>query len=171
MLGILFGTMCAIALVGLRPLGRGFHGHPHHGHHGCGHGRWSGRSRHGHHHREGRRGRRGAFTRAAGEMFKRKLDLDEDQADLVDHALGDLRDAVKDLGIALQDGKQELARAFAGDDVDDATLAAIFASQDEDVARFRRSAVSALKQIHAVLEPDQREEATAWLARFGGVAS
>lgn len=98
-------------------------------------------------------------------MFKRELDLDDDQADLVDHALRDLRRAGEDLEVALKDARGDLAKAFSGEAVDEGTVSAIFASQDEDLVRFRRSALSALKQIHAVLEPDQRERAVAWLAR------
>ncbi|MCB9679271.1 MAG: Spy/CpxP family protein refolding chaperone [Alphaproteobacteria bacterium] len=182
MFGFAFGTLCFIGLAGLLAAPRchmGHHGHHRfHGRHGFhgGHGGHGWRGHHGGHGEGGfqserRRGRgRHGFSRAASEIFKRHLDLDEDQADLVDHALADLRKAVHEFGDTLKAGRADLGAAFAGEQVDDAALAALFSTQDEEVARFRREAVSALKQIHAVLDPDQREEATRWLSREGGWA-
>ena len=170
MLGFMFGTMCFFGVMGL------IGGPRCHSRRGCGHGEdgpqgFRGPHRRGRRHgRGGKGGRRGGrgFGRAAGEMFKRKLDLDEDQSDLVDHALTDLRHAMRDLRHGMKEGRSEVARAFEEDEVDDATLAALFAHQDEEIQRFRREAVSALKQIHAVLDPDQRELATEWLSRGPG---
>jgi Spy/CpxP family protein refolding chaperone len=112
---------------------------------------------HGHHHHHPRRHRYG------WGRIKQHLKVDEDQEGIVDLALTDLRRAVTGLREALMDGRGEIARAFRGDRVDDAALDAVFARQDEDLARARREAVSALRQIHAVLEPEQREAAVTWL--------
>lgn len=169
MFGFVFGTLCLVGMAGLfagpgcgRHRGHhgfhgghhGFHG-GHHGFHGGHGGPWGRGGRHG--------GRRSRFGRAAGELFKRRLDIDEDQEDLVDLAMKDLQKAMGSLREALHEGKGEVADAFAREEVDEAVLAATFASQDEAIARFRREAVSALKQLHAVLEPEQRRTATRWL--------
>ncbi len=164
MFGFLFGTLCFVALMGLVARPR-CHGRMHHERHRGFHRGPGGRGR-----RHGRgRGKRG-FGRAAGEVFKRKLDVDEDQEDLIDHALGDLRSAFKGFGSAMKDGRADLAQAFAGDEVDDAALAALWAQQDEEIARLRREAVSALKQVHAVLDSEQRETASGWLQHRGAWA-
>lgn len=160
MLGFMFGTACLVLLAGLYH-GPGHHrGFHHHRRRGCG------RHHEGHGHRHGRRGRRG-FGRAAAEVFKRRLDVDEDQEDLFDHALRDLREAFGGLTRELKRERGDLADAFTGEQVDEAGLAALWAQQDEELQRFRREAVSALKQIHAVLDPDQRRVAASWLQREG----
>jgi Spy/CpxP family protein refolding chaperone len=101
-------------------------------------------------------------------VFKRKLDIDEDQEDLVDLAMKDARGTAKDLGQALHATRDDLAEAFRSHTVDDAGIAAVFASHDEEIARARREMISALKQIHAVLDPEQRERAADLLARGNG---
>lgn len=149
----MLGAMKAMFFFGRRLRhGRRWH---HHGPHGGYHGRWEGGPR--------RRGRRAGFGRAAGEVFKRRLDIDPDQEDIVDHALRDLRASLKELGGTLKDGRADLAAAFAGDEVDQSALDALFARQDDELGRTRREVVSALKQIHAVLDDDQRQRATEWL--------
>lgn len=112
------------------------------------------------------RGRRGA-VRVAGEMFKRKLDIDEDQEDIVDLALKDLQEAGSEFAGAMRDSREDLSKAFEGDEVDSARLAAVFEQHDAEIARARRKAISALTQVHAVLDEEQRSEAAAWLAGLG----
>jgi hypothetical protein len=106
---------------------------------------------------------RDGAVRAAGEVVKRRLKVDEDQEGIVDLALADLRSAITSLGEALRDSRTEVVEAFRGDRVDDDALDAIFVRQDQELARARREAVSALRQIHAVLDPEQREAAVTWL--------
>jgi len=118
----------------------------------------------------GRRGRRGGpgsmssegFARAAGEVLKRRLGIDEEQEGIVDHALIDLRSAVKELVTELKDTRATVADAFRGETVDDAALSSAFSRHDDALGRARRQIVSALKQIHAVLTPKQREKAADW---------
>ena len=171
MLGIMFGTLClfGLAKVVRGPHCRSFH-HGHHGHHGHHEGGW--RAHRGFHgggeSHEGQRRRGRGFGRAASEVFKRKLDLDDEQADLVDHAFRDLGDAGRGFKESLRTQKQDLAAAFSAEEVDESALAALFAAQDEELQRFRRTALSVFKQIHAVLEPEQRAEATRWFASQGG---
>lgn len=109
------------------------------------------------------------MARAAGEVLKRRLRIDEDQEDVVDHALSDLQDELKGLKELLAGQREDVAEAFAADKVDDAALAAAFDLQDEALKKARRASISALKQIHAVLDDDQRAEAVAWLStgKFG----
>jgi Spy/CpxP family protein refolding chaperone len=103
-------------------------------------------------------------VRAAGEVVKRRLRIDEEQEPIVDHALRDLRGAGKELVEELADTRASLADAFRGETVDDAALSATFSRHDDAVARVRREAVSALTQVHAVLAPEQRWRVVEWLA-------
>jgi len=91
-------------------------------------------------------------------MLKRRLDVDEDQSLVVDHAVRDVRDAVAELSQTLADAREEVADALRGETVDEAALDAVFERGDEAVARARRHVVSAVKQVHAVLDEDQRQE-------------
>ncbi len=176
MFGFLFGTMCLFGFAGLMKASFRHHAHgayaygPGGGCHGGRHGRWGGPG--------GGRGRRGGgfafdedgprgdgFAKAFGEILKRRLRIDEDQEGLVDHALIDLRAAVKELATVMKDSRKNLAEAFRGEKVDDASLAASFGQHDEAITRARRDVVSALKQVHAVLTPEQRAQAADWLAQ------
>lgn len=130
---------------------------------GCGHG--------------GRRGRRGrgrgdftgeGFSRAVSEVFKRRLDIDEEQDGIVDHAFADARKALAELKEELAATRQPIADALRGEAVDDGALAAAFARQDDALARARRQVLSSVKQVHAVLEPDQRKQAADWIAATEG---
>jgi Spy/CpxP family protein refolding chaperone len=166
-MGFVFGVLFAFGAFAFLKMGMRHRGgwHHHGGWHQ--HGGWrDGWDRH-HHRRPWRDG----AVRAAGEFVKRRLKVDEDQEGIVDLALADLRKAISTLGEALRDSRSEIAEAFRGDRVDDAALDAIFARQDEEVARARREAVSALRQIHAVLDPEQRESAVAWLGAASGGAA
>ncbi len=161
MFGFMFGTMCALGLFATRP------GRWHHHHHGgCGaHGRhgghWQG---HGHWGRQGgpgapTRGRRrgaGAPAVVIAEMLKRRLDVDEEQGMVVDHAVSDVKESWKELHETMQDARRDAADTLRGETVDEAALEAIFARTDEELARTRRHLVSAVKQIHAVLDEEQR---------------
>jgi Spy/CpxP family protein refolding chaperone len=143
-LGVLFvfGMMMLFRDARFRSGWGGWH-HPHHRHH---RGAW----RHG-------------GWRMAGAVAKRRLNLDEDQEGIVDHAFMDLRTAVSSFADAMRETRADLAQAFRGDRIDDEALDAIVARQDEVIASTRRDVVSALRQIHAVLDPEQREAAATWL--------
>ena len=58
--------------------------------------------------------------------------------------------------------------AFRGESVDDAAVAATFPRHDDALAHARRDVISALKQVHAVLTPEQRAMAADWLAAHDG---
>jgi DNA repair ATPase RecN len=97
-------------------------------------------------------------------MLKRRLDLDEDQSDIADHAITDVRKSVREFVESVQDSRQELAEALRDEALDDARLEVVFDRLDEDLKRTRRDVVSAVKQVHAVLDDEQREQAATWLA-------
>ncbi|MDP2304663.1 MAG: periplasmic heavy metal sensor [Pseudomonadota bacterium] len=162
MLGFFFGTVCLLGLVGMAK--RAIHGgggcHRH-----CGaRGGWGGCGA-----RRGRPGRRGdGFARAAGEVFKRRLRIDEEQEPIVDHALIDLRKSLKELMEELEGSRAAISGAFVAEVIDDAALASAFARHDDAIARARREVVSAMKQVHAVLDADQRKHAAEWLGSTDG---
>ena len=117
----------------------------------------------------GRRGRGGvshdSYARAASEVVKRRLRISPDQEDIVDHALRDARDVMKDLSGTWKDSHGTIAAAFEGEEVDEPALAAAFEKQDQDLARARHELASALKQVHAVLDDDQRARLVKLLAK------
>jgi uncharacterized membrane protein len=165
MFGFFFGTVCLFGLMGVarRAFWAGRYGYGG----GChGGGGWHGRR--GWHGRGRGPGTGEGFARAAGEIFKRRLRIDEEQEGMVDHALIDLRKAVKELSEELKGSRAALADAFRGETVDDAALAAVFARHDDALGRARRDVVSSLKQVHAVLDADQRKRAADWLASADG---
>lgn len=163
MFGFVFGTICLLGLVGMA---RGGGGCGHHGYNG-GHSHWSGYSRRSRkskrHWRSG--GGPETWSRVGAEMLKRRLDIDEDQEGIVDHAFKDVVDALKELRDEHKETRDDLAEAFRGDEVDDARLATVFSRHDDATSRARRQVVSAFKQIHAVLDEKQREEAADLLAK------
>lgn len=158
MFGFIFGSLCLLGLFGMAR-----HVAWHHGHGGSGHGCGG---RHGW--RRHRRMHGEAFGRAAAEVIKRRLRVDEDQEIVIDHAMKDARAVLEELGAELKDSRKGLADAFRGDPVDDGALAAAFSRHDDAVARARRQVASAMKQVHAVLDADQRKLAADWLEKGGG---
>jgi len=171
--GLFIGILC---LFGLFAMFRAAMWRRHHGYYawagpGCGGYGYRGDGRRG----WGGRGRRGpasmgsdGFARAAGEVFKRRLRIDDEQDDIVDHALIDLRKAVKELVDEVKDTRAGIADAFRGETVDEAALAAAFARHDDALSRARREVVSSLKQVHAVLDPEQRTQAADLIASGEG---
>lgn len=164
MFGFVFGTLCLAGLFMVA--GRGFrhrYAWHHHHHHrgfrgGYGPGAWGGPGGW-----DGPRYAREGFGRAAAEVVKRRLRVDEDQGDIVDHALKDAQAAMKAYVEVLKGARPELADAFRGEAVDEAAIAALWTRHDDELARARREVVSAFKQIHAVLTPEQRAIAADWL--------
>jgi uncharacterized membrane protein len=102
-------------------------------------------------------------ARAWGEVFKRKLGIDEDQEDVVDHAWTDGRAAVRDFVQAMKETRGPLAASLRSETLDEGSIAVLFRQQDEAIARVRRELLSAIKQVHAVLSPAQRERLASWL--------
>lgn len=160
MFGFIFGTVCLFGLFAVARAGRSHHRYGGcHTHHGWGSRRWRGGP--------GGVGKE-QFARAAGEVLKRRLRIDAEQEPIVDHALRDARTALEELGKELKETRTAVADALRGESVDDAALAAAFARQDDAVGRARREVVSAMKQVHAVLDEDQRKRAADLLTAASG---
>lgn len=169
MFGFVFGALCLMGLASV--IRRGRYGR----HSRYGYGRYAydgGCGDRGYSNRRSRRSRRGGdpSARRSGvhvamtEIFKRRLDVDEDQEGIIDHALKDLLASVSTLKEALKASREDVAAAFADDKVDEASLDVVFAHHDDELKSARRQVVSAMKQIHAVLTPEQRTQATSWLS-------
>ena len=152
MFGFLFGTLCLMGLFALKMTAYRHHHYRHRHHRGRGRGRGRGE------------GRRAWWARAGGEMLKRRLDLDEDQGDIADHAMADVRRSVKEFVDNLRDSRGELAEVMRDESFDDARLEVVFDRLDEELKRTRREVVSAVKQVHAVLDDDQRGRAAEWMS-------
>ena len=151
MSGFVLGTMC---LVGLFCVAGSSRRHRRHCRNYSSHNDSANRT-----HRAVRRG----FTVAAAEMVKRRLGVDSDQEDIVDHGLKDLFAAIREFRSILADSRPDFAAAFTDEVVDDGALDALFGVHDQELQRTRREIVSSLRQIHAVLTPEQRADAAAWL--------
>lgn len=173
MSGFIFGALTVFGVITLaRGLRCAFHGGAWHGRRGgCGRRGWQGRGRWGEEDEGPRRRSPGerfstdpGFARAMGEVLKRRLRVDDEQEDIVDHALKDLHQAAGELRAVYADSRPDLAAAFRGDEVDEALLASLAARQDEAVKQARQDIASAFKQIHAVLRPEQRARAADWLS-------
>lgn len=113
----------------------------------------------------GRRG--GGWGRRSGlaaEMFKRRLGVRAEQQALIDPAFLDMQATLQAFREAIAATKAPVADLLRAETVDETALAAIFAVHDEALARARRELVSAVKQVHAVLDGDQRKKAADLLA-------
>jgi hypothetical protein len=170
MLGLLFGTLCLFGLVGA------VRRHHYYGYGGsCGGGYRGHRGRHSHWRGDHDSGPTGdgrtawvgdeRFSRAASEVIKRRLRVKEDQEAIIDHALTDLQASLKELRASVKDSREDLANAFRGEKVDDAQLAVLFDRWSDALGQAKQDVTSALKQIHAVLDPEQRTRAADWLGK------
>ena len=158
---------CGHGHPGMRGCGHGHdhdhhHGHDHDHHHGHSHG-------HDHDHDHGGAPAQGrlspeARAKAAAEAFKRHIGASAEQGDIIDHALRDLADARAQVSAQRSAARQALAAALGGEQVDEPGLHAALEQQAEAAAISARAATSALKQVHAVLDADQRAAAAAWMA-------
>lgn len=139
MFGFVFGTLCLLGFFALKMSARRHH-----------YRRFRGRGR-------GRGRGRSMFGFASSEWVKRRLDLDEDQGDLAEHAVKDIQRSVRTFFDAAKDARSELGTLVRGDAIDDAALEVVFDRLDDDLSRARREVVSAVKQIHGTLDREQRE--------------
>jgi Spy/CpxP family protein refolding chaperone len=163
--GFWLGTASLVMLVGVVAGGRRRHlGSGCHERRGWRHREW-----HGHPGMGGPRSERrmAGFSLAMAEVVKRRLRIDEEQEPVVDHAVRDLRETWTAVESELHAARTDLAGLFAAEVVDDVAVDAVFARLDEAMKKARREAVSAGKQVHAVLEPEQRSVAADLMARPG----
>jgi len=155
MFGFIFGAICLYGLIRmLRGPRWGHH------HHACDHRGGGGR-----HDGDGfRRGRRGRFWLRG--LFER-LETSPGQEREITEAVDEVVAAAEAMRDALFDSRSDIARAFGEDDLDEETLGTMLAQQDERLDHLRKSYVSALSRVHAVLDPDQRRQLARWLSRRG----
>lgn len=157
-------ALCSIAvaagIVGVVALVKGIafrrFGHGGFGHHGfaggsCGgpFGGW-GRRRFG--------GRRGAI---GGSFWLRalyaRLDTTPGQEREIRAALEELRERAHDAKAGLPETRQNIGKALAGETFDDSAFEVVSARFDATAEKMKDAFVSALKRIHGVLDPKQRE--------------
>lgn len=114
----------------------GWHHHHHHG--------WRG------HH--GRYGRRRVFLHGA----LAHIDATPAQERAIVGELDKLHDRLDAARVTLKEGRGDLAGAIRGDTLDDAALGAVLARVDGATAEVRTAALEALRNIHALLDDNQR---------------
>lgn len=176
MIGFVIGTVCLIALVKMARHGHGCGygygygggyggcggrrgwGRWHHGHHGWGghHGGWGGGPEGPHDERGwGGGGGFGPEGMALRYVF-RQLETTPGQEKVIAEAWREAREAMRDGRGEWKRTREDLARAFAGESLDESALGGAYARQDELVQKTRKAVVDALAKVHGVLDERQR---------------
>lgn len=137
-------------------------------------------------HRYGRRGGRrggcgasswhegGGFGAAFGvkrplRYLAYKLDLDEEQVNELAKVLKDLKTERAQAEVDNQRAIGGIADSLAGDEFDKEAAREAVDSRVESAKRVQDQVLEALAQIHAILEPEQREQ-LAYLIRTGSLS-
>jgi Spy/CpxP family protein refolding chaperone len=97
-----------------------------------------------------------------------KLNLGEAQVNALARILNDLKTERAQAAVDNRRAVAALADAIAGDSFDEARARAAAADRVKSAERTRDAVVKALSEIHAVLQPGQREQ-LAYLIRTGGL--
>jgi Spy/CpxP family protein refolding chaperone len=123
---------------------------------------------HHHHHHEGDRpdGRSGLGVRRPLRFLAHKLDLDERQIGALARILGDLKTERAQAEVDDRRSLAEYADAIAGDSFDGVKAAGAGDRRVQSAGRVCETLGRALEQIHALLNPDQRQR-LAYLIRTG----
>ncbi len=115
----------------------------HHGHHfGPPWARWH----HGHH------------GRGMLYMLFERIDATPAQERAIIHEVANLKAKLRDSRATLRDSRGDLAAALRGSQLDDAALGAVLGRVDAATTETRGAALEALRNIHAVLDENQREK-------------
>ncbi len=149
MLGIILGSVCLVALVGVLRRRRWHrYGFAHHGfgQHGFGH--------HGFGHPGGHGVMRWAFWR---------LETSHGQEQVLRRAFEELREELKDARGAWKTLAQGAGEAFAADQFDRTSTDSLFAQQDAVIHKVRAAAAQFMERAHEVLEPQQRAQVARWI--------
>jgi len=125
------------------PFGHGWHHHHHHGWHG-----W-----HRNHHR------RGIY------MALSHLDASPAQERAIIAEIDKLRERLYTAKAGLKDSRADLAAAVRGAALDDAALGAVLGRLDTATAEARSAILEALRNIHDVLDDNQRNHLAALIER------
>ena len=106
----------------------------------------------------GRGGHRGGI---GGSFWLRalyaRLDTTPGQEREIRAAIEELRDRAKDAKSGMLETRESLGKSIAGETFDDAALEAVSARVDATSEKMKDALSSALKRVHAVLDPKQRE--------------
>jgi Spy/CpxP family protein refolding chaperone len=146
-IAIAAGVIGVVALVKRLVFHRRFGGHGWHRHHGCGrHGGGPGRS---------------FWLRS---LFY-QLDTTPGQEREIRAAVEDLQRTAWDTRGGLGDVRSELSRAIAGEAFDETAAGEASARADAMTGRMKEALTAALKRVHAVLDPRQRERLAELLAK------
>jgi len=125
--------------------------------HGRGHGPWAFAGPSG-----------GSGVRRPLRFLIHKLDLSEKQATQLARILDELKTERAQSEVDDRRTTASFADALAGDTFDDATATAAAKRRAESAERVANAVLEALRQIHALLEPEQRE-IFAYLTRSGAL--
>lgn len=114
--------------------------------------------KHPHHH--GRRGfGRGGFGRPGRALywFLNELDTTPGQEKTIRTAVNDVFERARGVRRDMFDSRSALADILAADELDEAALDQLFKRWESSFAEMSSVMVSSLRQIHDVLDPEQRE--------------
>jgi Spy/CpxP family protein refolding chaperone len=90
-------------------------------------------------------------------MLYTRLDTTPGQEREIRSALEELRERGRDAKSGMLDTRESLGRAIGGDTFDDSAFEVVSARVDATSEKMKDALVSALKRIHGVLDPKQRE--------------
>jgi len=134
---------------------------------GCGH-HYYGYGWHHHHHGHGGFGRRGLY------MALSHLDASPAQERAIISEVEKLKDRVRAARTGVKDARPDFAAAIRGPVLDDAALGAVLGRVDSATAEARTAVLDAVRNIHALLDDQQREKLATlldqgwWRGRGGG---
>src|SRR5580658_9733855 len=163
MLGFLFGTAC---LIGLFKVARGScYGYGGQGRCGGAFGgpfggpreRWVGR--------HGGFGSRGFGARFFLRSVFERLETTPGQEKVIVQAADELRGTFGKAREQFRETRNDFARVFRGEVVDEAALADIFFKHDTVISETRRSAVEAVRKAHEALTEEQRSQVADFIER------
>jgi Spy/CpxP family protein refolding chaperone len=90
-------------------------------------------------------------------MLYTRLDTTPGQEREIRSAIEDLRDRAKDAKSGMLETRESLGKSVAGETFDDAAFEAVSARVDATSEKMKDALSAALKRIHGVLDPKQRE--------------
>jgi Spy/CpxP family protein refolding chaperone len=96
-----------------------------------------------------------------------RLDTTPGQEREIRAAIEDLSDRARDAKAGLPDTRENFSKAIAGDTFDAAAFEAVSARFDATAEKLKDALASALKRIHAVLDPKQRERLAEIVSKGG----
>jgi Spy/CpxP family protein refolding chaperone len=106
----------------------------------------------------GRGGHRGGIGGSFWlRMLYTRLDTTPGQEREIRAAIEDLRDRAKDAKSGMLETRENLGKSIAAETFDDAAFEAVSARVDATSEKMKDALSAALKRIHAVLDPKQRE--------------